>query len=373
MSFYDVSYYAMITALLLLACVFLVLPLPKGKGLKTFSISLKLLSLSYALLGIFCIVKVNLLIDIIGIPFFVNAITQAHLLGNSHIIMVNPKAATLKRLLILLSPAFVLAIVSVILVGLYGYDKLLNFDDVLRCMTSFEKPDVFVRGLWLTYYLLICAHYIACFYWEARNAKNRIEDFTSEAHFEGLRYIHASFAIVVGIVVLSLFQTFCYNAEWRATTNFALLISYVCLGLFYVQYPKNFLLLQKSGINEVNTMETIHQDTSGSQESWPVWKSKIVNEELYTQVGITIVQLAQQLNTNRTTLSVAINKNEDANFNTFINKLRIDKAKKLMTEQAELTIADICLQVGYTDPSNFTRSFKSIIGCTPFAWRKNRN
>lgn len=374
MSLFDMSYYAMIIALLLLSCVFFALPLPKGKGMATYSFSLKLLSLSYAFLGTFCIIKHHIPIDIIGLPFFVNATMQAHLLGNSHLNMINPKAVSIKRVVILLTPAIGLIAIDLCLVYLYGYHKITEYSDLYQHIFSAEKPDIFVREILLIYYLCICIHYISCFYLETKRAKNRIDEFTSEAHYKGLRYIQASFAMVIAVVICSLCQTFCDNEEWCSISNFAILTSYVFLGLFYVQYPKSYYLLQESGINaeEDDDEKELGKAKIDEQAIWIQWKNKIINEELYTQAGLTIVQLAQCLCTNRTALSTAINQYEDINFNAFINNLRINKAKELMAKQPDLTLTDICLEVGYTDPANFSRHFKNITGCTPLMWRKTQ-
>lgn len=370
------SYYATIIALLLFSCIFLALPLPKkGKEMANYSTSLKFLSASYAALGIFGIFKQDLPLDIIGLPFFINATTQNHLLCSAHLSMINPKAITLRRFAILVAPAIIIGLVGGALYIFYGTHRITNYEDLLHHLFVLRSPDIIVRAVGLTYFLLLCGHYIAHFYKEVASAKVRINDYTSEAHVRGLLYIRISFLIVILIGVLSICQTFSFNEDICGVLNFSILCAYICLGLFFIQYPKNYYLLKVSGMDEeMKPAETADsQESIDDKECWPQWKSKIIDEELYTQVGITIVQLAQQLNTNRTTLSAAINKNEDANFNTFINRLRIDKARDLMEKEPDLTLTDICLQVGYTDQSNFSRSFKCITGCTPLYWRKNHN
>lgn len=54
----------------------------------------------------------------------------------------------------------------------------------------------------------------------------------------------------------------------------------------------------------------------------------------------------------------------------YIIKLRIEKAKKLMETQPELSIKDICSIVGYYDQHYFSRIFKNITGYSPSEYRK---
>ncbi len=46
----------------------------------------------------------------------------------------------------------------------------------------------------------------------------------------------------------------------------------------------------------------------------------------------------------------------------------MDKAKELMKDQ-NLSVKDICAQVGYSDPNYFSRIFKKAVGETPTEYR----
>lgn len=56
-------------------------------------------------------------------------------------------------------------------------------------------------------------------------------------------------------------------------------------------------------------------------------------------------------------------------FVTYLNKLRITKAKKMLKETS-LNIAEISYKVGYNDPNYFTRVFKEYEEVTPSKYRK---
>ncbi|MCR5155361.1 MAG: helix-turn-helix domain-containing protein [Butyrivibrio sp.] len=57
------------------------------------------------------------------------------------------------------------------------------------------------------------------------------------------------------------------------------------------------------------------------------------------------------------------------NFIEYLTNIRIDKAKELL-ENSGLSIKEICLSCGYTDPNYFSRSFKKNVGVTPTEYKE---
>jgi AraC-like DNA-binding protein len=56
-------------------------------------------------------------------------------------------------------------------------------------------------------------------------------------------------------------------------------------------------------------------------------------------------------------------------FSTYLNKLRLTEATRLLTEQADVAIVEIAISVGYANVSYFNRLFKEEYGCTPKEFR----
>ena len=57
------------------------------------------------------------------------------------------------------------------------------------------------------------------------------------------------------------------------------------------------------------------------------------------------------------------------NFIEYLTNIRIDKAKELL-EKSSLSIKEICISCGYTDPNYFSRSFKKNVGVTPTEYKE---
>lgn len=54
----------------------------------------------------------------------------------------------------------------------------------------------------------------------------------------------------------------------------------------------------------------------------------------------------------------------------YLNNLRMIEAEKLLID-LEKEITDISQDVGFSNPSNFSRSFKKFTGLSPSEYRKN--
>lgn len=90
----------------------------------------------------------------------------------------------------------------------------------------------------------------------------------------------------------------------------------------------------------------------------------------FVRQGLTIVQLAQELYTNRTYLSGYINSRYHMSFREWVNSLRLEHAKHLLATQPELNITDVAQRAGFISLSNFTRLFTANVGTTPGRWRR---
>ncbi|MNY53294.1 Arabinose operon regulatory protein [compost metagenome] len=59
------------------------------------------------------------------------------------------------------------------------------------------------------------------------------------------------------------------------------------------------------------------------------------------------------------------------NLSEYIDDVRIEKAKGMLTSE-EMKIAEVGARVGYETPHSFTRFFKKKIGMTPLEYREAR-
>lgn len=87
---------------------------------------------------------------------------------------------------------------------------------------------------------------------------------------------------------------------------------------------------------------------------------------------ITLCQLSNYLNINRCYFCSIFKKETGKTFSQFLNELRIEKSKHLLSEQNS-SILDIALSVGFNNQNYYTILFKKLNNITPFEFRNNIN
>ncbi len=90
-------------------------------------------------------------------------------------------------------------------------------------------------------------------------------------------------------------------------------------------------------------------------------------EKLYLNPKIKLNQIAAKLGTNSKYLSQVINHQTDKNLLHFVNRYRIEEAKRkiVSSEFSHLTTYGIAQQCGFKNKSTFYKVFKEIVGMTP--------
>jgi len=96
-----------------------------------------------------------------------------------------------------------------------------------------------------------------------------------------------------------------------------------------------------------------------------------IDSKVYLQPDITIKELAKLCNTNRTYLSQLINEYHHDNFNTFINKLRIQEGKRILaTQKEDVQLKTLYPTLGFKSYTVFNDAFRKYIGVTPAYFRQ---
>lgn len=90
----------------------------------------------------------------------------------------------------------------------------------------------------------------------------------------------------------------------------------------------------------------------------------------YGDQNISLASIADMFHMNESYLSSMFKQSLDIKFSTYIEELRISKAKELL-KTTNLTIGDIGQQVGYYSTNSFCRAFKRTSGVSASEYRKN--
>lgn len=103
-------------------------------------------------------------------------------------------------------------------------------------------------------------------------------------------------------------------------------------------------------------------------------KELIEHEKLFLDSSLSIKKISIRLELNENYFSRIFNQHSSESFLTYLNKLRVSEAKKLLIddEYKNYTIVAIGLESGFNSKSVFYKVFKEETGLTPSEYKKNK-
>lgn len=87
--------------------------------------------------------------------------------------------------------------------------------------------------------------------------------------------------------------------------------------------------------------------------------------------AITLNSLSDQFHLNANYLGQYIKKQTGKTFNQYINELRIQRAKEIMTNEPEIKLQQLSHDMGYADSHYFSRVFRKLTGLSPTEYKKS--
>ena len=146
----------------------------------------------------------------------------------------------------------------------------------------------------------------------------------------------------------------------------AILFSVMLFALSYIGYVKQF-----SCENLSTDMEEDDAPADAPDELLGVKLDKLMDERmLYLEKNLKINDVAAQIGSCRTYLSNYLNQVRGESFSDYVNRLRIERAKKLLQEDMEVKMVTLAEQLGFSNEQGFYRNFKKFTGMTPSQWKQ---
>jgi AraC-like DNA-binding protein len=181
---------------------------------------------------------------------------------------------------------------------------------------------------------------------------------------------------IIGIFIIWMFLYYLVFRPLSYTEIFnlvnAVLIMILCIVFFLFGYPYLSLLTEEDNPKKVD--KTLQYEFS--QDILNKVMEMFEVKEIYKEEGLTIRKLSEYMNMQEYKLRNIINKGLGyKNFNDLLNSYRIKKAKELLlnTNDKDLSITRIALEVGYPNAAAFNRAFKQFTGLTPSEFRKKND
>jgi AraC-like DNA-binding protein len=115
---------------------------------------------------------------------------------------------------------------------------------------------------------------------------------------------------------------------------------------------------------------TADKSKSGDQESDLISKMILyIDSNIHKSSHLRIAALAQTFDITKNALSHLFKKKTGKSIYHYVIVTRLDHAKDQLTA-TDFTVAQIAIQLGFTDESHLTRSFKKYVDCSPKEFRE---
>jgi AraC-like DNA-binding protein len=116
--------------------------------------------------------------------------------------------------------------------------------------------------------------------------------------------------------------------------------------------------------DEAEQPENVQPDSVQILEQW------METEKPYLHADFQLMDLRAVLPMNRTYLSQLINSTYGCTFFQYVNRYRIEEAKRLMQENPDMKMTEIATLSGFSSPNVFSRVFSRETGVSPKEWSK---
>ncbi len=188
----------------------------------------------------------------------------------------------------------------------------------------------------------------------------------------GFLMVMVSETLLIGAKITNVFADF--NFAQAQLSNIGLTGYYITFALVNllvftaVRYFGAFEQVNEAIINKKANVEKFLQPEMAAQVD-----EGIRREKIYMEPDITLDTLAESLNIKPRDLSMLINRHFGINYYEFINRYRIEEAKRMLScaDYKNSTITDIYLKVGFNSKSVFYTFFNKFEGTTPTQYRQS--
>lgn len=122
----------------------------------------------------------------------------------------------------------------------------------------------------------------------------------------------------------------------------------------------------------LNTNQTDEFFNDKHQNDFNKIQSYLIDEKLYLDPLLSMESVASDLGMSKSYFSKLINSYSNYNFSDFINSLRVEQAKKFLSDDefGQYTIVAIGLECGFNSKSTFYSAFKKFTSETPSTYRE---
>ena len=257
-----------------------------------------------------------------------------------------------------------------VLMGLGVNTDVLRFD-LDEISPVFERA---IHGIWYFIKIIPVVYAVAALLglrWYRQQLRERYSSI-SEVPIDWLNYLVIGFLFswvwTLAANILGNLSSLSTAEVVGLANNYINFFLAIALFAYSISYVKNLI---RAGV-DIQPAEMLDKTSELLLEKI---RSGIELQKLYLNQSLTIEEFSKEIAAPYREVSNTINKHFNTNFFEFINKHRVEEAKRMLSDPAydSLSILEILHESGFNSKSAFQRFFKRLTGESPRAFRKNRD
>ena len=142
-------------------------------------------------------------------------------------------------------------------------------------------------------------------------------------------------------------------------------------------YLIGFMGMKQKPVNPTFELKEIPlqiKESSSSQEDQNVTLKKLLdlfdNQKLYMNSQLTIMDVVQEMGSNRTNISTIINQHYGQNFCSFVNNYRLKELERVVRQNPKYSYDVLAESCGFGSVNSMKRSVTHKTGLTIAEWKK---
>lgn len=183
-------------------------------------------------------------------------------------------------------------------------------------------------------------------------------------------------SIATGILALLMlvFALYAFR-QWRATREKnRILAQQITEAVEYKEKYRELSVSAEPSVHSAKPELAISDFTELSDEQlFLCLRDLIENEQLFLQPDFGRQSLIDRTGLSKERIGAAFAQGSDSvSLPAYVRELRLDYAIRLMNDQPDFTIEQVCLASGFTSADTFTRNFRAKYGMTPTAYKQTK-
>jgi AraC-like DNA-binding protein len=186
--------------------------------------------------------------------------------------------------------------------------------------------------------------------------------------FRWAKWVTVLFMVIIALISFFLILYFVrrsYNRDldYLYVIPTSLLIYFVSYRLAGVSWPVNE--------NRITSKYEKSSLTNTQAQAYAIRLEKLMRESKpYLQNELRLQELAEMVKVPPHHLSQVINDRLNSTFFDYINRYRVEEAKRLIVNEPESSLLEIAFKAGFNNKTSFTNAFRKFAFQTPNAFRK---